>query len=127
MQPPAGQTCGDYLTPYATLAGGSIYNKDAIADCQYCSLTTSDQFLNSDAISYDTRWRDYGIGFAYIVFNIFMAVLLYYLIRVRRGSGKSMAERFKPVLALFKKDAKKENKGPEKAKAPQDQGGKILP
>ncbi|TVY15202.1 ZEB2-regulated ABC transporter 1 [Lachnellula arida] len=116
MQPLAGQTCGDYLTPYAKLAGGTIYNKDARADCQYCSISTSDQFLNSVSISYNTRWRDYGIGWAYIVFNIFTAVLLYYLIRVRKGSGKSM-----------KKNAKKENEGREKAKAPQDEGGKILP
>jgi hypothetical protein len=84
-------------------------------------------YLESVSISYTTRWRDYGIGFAFIVFNIFMAVFLYYLIRVRKGSGKSMAERFAPLLGLFKKDPEKKNTGSEKAKAPQDQGGKILP
>lgn len=61
------------------------------------------------------------------MFNVFMAVFLYYLVRVRKGSGKSFAERFSWVLVFFKKDAKKENKGAEKAKAPQDQGEKILP
>ncbi|TVY36705.1 Multidrug resistance protein, partial [Lachnellula occidentalis] len=127
MQPLPGQTCGDYLTPYANLAGGSIYNKNAIADCQYCSLSNSDQFLNSVSISYGTRWRDYGIGFAYIAFNIFMAVLLYYLIRVRKGSGKSMAERFKPILVLFNRDANKEKKGREneRVEAPVGQEAKI--
>ncbi|TVY84470.1 ZEB2-regulated ABC transporter [Lachnellula suecica] len=127
MQPLAGQTCQEYLGPYATAAGGSIYNGAATSNCEYCPLSTSDQFLESVAISYSTRWRNYGIGFAYIIFNIFVAVLLYYLIRVRKGSGKSVAEKFSPVLALFKKDPEKENKGSEKAKAPQDQGGKILP
>jgi len=98
-----------------------------MSNCEYCSISNADQFLESVAISYTTRWRDYGIGFAYIVFNIFMAVLLYYLIRVRKGSGKGVGERFAPLLGLFKKDASKENKGAEKKKAPQSKGEKILP
>lgn len=127
MQPTGSLSCQDYLGPYAQAAGGAIYNPTAMSDCQYCPSRNADQFLNSVSISYSTRWRDYGIGFAYIVFNIFMAVLLYYLIRVRKSSGKSMAEKFSPLLKLFKKDAHKENKGAEKAKAPQDKGEKILP
>ncbi|KUJ08928.1 ABC-transporter [Mollisia scopiformis] len=127
MQPPAGDTCGDYLQAYASLAGGRIYNPDALSNCQYCPESNADQFLTSVDISYSTRWRNYGIGFAYIFFNIFMAVMLYYLFRVRNGSGKGLAQRFSWVLAFFKKDPKKENKGPEKAKTPQDQGEKILP
>jgi ATP-binding cassette, subfamily G (WHITE), member 2, PDR len=83
--------------------------------------------LSSVAISYSTRWRDYGIGFAYIVFNIFMAVVLYYLIRVRKGSGKSMAERFSPLFAFFKNDPSKENKGDEKKKAPHVKRESVLP
>ncbi|KAF4631295.1 hypothetical protein G7Y89_g6838 [Cudoniella acicularis] len=127
MQPPSGQTCGQYLDPYANASGGAVYNPTAMADCQYCSITNTDQFLESVAISYSTRWRNYGIGFAYIIFNIFMAVLLYYLIRVRKGSGKGLGERLAPFLGLFKKDPKKENKGSEKAQAPQAKTGKILP
>ena len=120
MQPRAGETCGVYLADYAAVGGGRIYNPDATSDCQYCTASNADQFLQSVAISYTTRWRDYGIGFAFIGFNICMAVLLYYLIRVRKGSGKSMAEKLSPVLGLFKKDPKKENKGEERKKAPQD-------
>lgn len=104
MQPPAGDTCGSYLQSYATAAGGSIYNPEAMADCQYCSSSNADQFLSSVAISYTTRWRDYGIVFVYIFFNIFMAVLLYYLIRVRKSSGKSLKEKFGALGALFKKN-----------------------
>jgi ATP-binding cassette subfamily G (WHITE) protein 2 (PDR) len=126
MQPPAGSTCGDYLAPYAQLAGGRVYNPTASADCQYCSLSNTDQSLNRVNIYYGTRWRDYGIGFAFIFFNIFTAVFLYYMIRVRKGSGKSLAEKFAPVLKLFKKDPEAENKGVEK-EAPQAKAGSILP
>lgn len=87
MQPAPGMTCGQYLQPYASAAGGSIYNPEATANCQYCALSTVDQFLATANIHYSTRWRDFGIGWSYIVFNIFMATVLYYLFRVRRGSG----------------------------------------
>jgi len=107
MQPPSGQTCGQYLQSYADTAMGAIYNPSATSDCEFCSVQNADQFLASVAISYSTRWRDYGIGFAYIVFNIFMAVLLYYLFRVRKGSGKTFAERIQPFTRAFRR----ENKG----------------
>ncbi|EHL03024.1 putative ABC transporter CDR4 [Glarea lozoyensis 74030] len=129
MQPPAGSNCGDYLAPYAQAAGGRIYNPLATADCQYCALINTDQSLASTNVYYGERWRNYGIGFAYIFFNIFMAVLLYYLIRVRKGSGKSMSEKFAPVLKLFKKDPGENKTGSteKKKEAPQAKGGSILP
>ncbi|KAH7413485.1 putative ABC transporter CDR4 [Cadophora sp. MPI-SDFR-AT-0126] len=120
MQPPPNLTCGSYLSAYASASGGAIYNPDATSDCQFCTAKIADQFLSSVAISYSTRWRDYGIGFAFIVFNIAAAVLLYYFVRVRKGSGKSFGEKLTPVLGLFRKDPKSEKKGEEKKKAPQD-------
>lgn len=60
------------------------------------------------------------------MFNIVVAVLLYYLIRVRKSSGKGIGEKLSPLLGLFKKDPKKENKGSEK-KALQDPTEKIVP
>jgi hypothetical protein len=50
----------------------------------------------------------------YIGFDIVVAVLLYHLIRVRKGSWSTMRERFKPLLSLFKRDAKEKKKGTEK-------------
>lgn len=120
MNPPQGLSCGDYLGPYAKVAGGKVYNPDATSLCEYCTMRVADQFLAGSSISYSTRWRDYGIVFAYIVFNIFMAVLLYYLIRVRKGSGKTMSERFGWVLKMFRKDAHSEkNTTNARAQAPQ--------
>ena len=109
------------------MTGGSIYNPAATSDCEFCTASVADQFLAGVSISYSTRWRDYGIGFAFIFFNIFAAVVFYYMFRVRKSSGKGIGEKLAPVLKLFKKDAKKENKGSEKKKTPQSQGQKILP
>jgi len=121
MQPPSSLTCGEYLSAYASASGGEIYNPNATSDCEFCTARVADQFLSSVAISYTTRWRDYGIGFAFIFFNIAAAVLLYYFFRVRKSSGKGVGEKLKPVLGLFRKDPEKKNVGSEKKKAPQDQ------
>jgi ABC-type multidrug transport system ATPase subunit len=82
FDPPAGQTCGAYLADYAAAAGGTIQNPDATAGCNYCSLSNADQFLAGSSIYYGERWRNFGILFAFIGFNAFLAVLTYYLFRV---------------------------------------------
>jgi ATP-binding cassette subfamily G (WHITE) protein 2 (PDR) len=122
MQPTTGLNCGQYLKPYMATAGGAVYNPNAMSDCQFCALTSTDEYLGQVAISYSTRWRNYGIVFAYIIFNISMAVVFYYMFRVRKGSGRSIAERLSPLLKLFKSDPEKENVGSEKKKAPQAKG-----
>jgi ATP-binding cassette, subfamily G (WHITE), member 2, PDR len=85
FDPPANETCGSYLSDYISSgAPGQLLNPEATSNCQYCPLSTSDQFLAGVNISYDTRWRDFGIGWAYVIFNISAAVGLYYMFRVRR-------------------------------------------
>jgi ABC-type multidrug transport system permease subunit len=88
FDPPSGQTCWDYMERYVDMAGGSVYNKNATSNCEYCSMSSADQYLAAREIYYDERWRNYGIFWCYFVFNIFGAIALYYLFRVR--TSKSM-------------------------------------
>lgn len=88
--PPAGLTCGDYLGRYAQAAGGRILDPSSTSLCEYCALQSSDQFLAGVGITYAHRWRDYGIGWAYISFNIFAAIFLYWAFRVKRWSPKDL-------------------------------------
>ncbi|KAL1889018.1 Multidrug resistance protein [Sporothrix stenoceras] len=83
FQPPANTTCADYMAPYMQLAGGSLANPDAVfpAACQFCSLATTDAYLATVNIFYSQRWRNLGLMFAYIVFNVFAALGLYWLAR----------------------------------------------
>ena len=92
FDPPSGQTCGAYLADYlASGPGGQLINPGATSGCEYCSLSNSDQFLASVAIEWGTRWRNYGLGFSYIGFNIGMAMIGYYVFRVRKwGPGSLM-------------------------------------
>ncbi|ERF75245.1 hypothetical protein EPUS_00037 [Endocarpon pusillum Z07020] len=93
FNPPANQTCGQYLADYISAGAiGQLQNPEASSDCRYCPLSNSDQYLAAVNISYDTRWRDFGIGWAYVVFNIAATVLLYYMFRVKHWSPASLAK-----------------------------------
>ncbi|KAB8215524.1 ABC-2 type transporter-domain-containing protein [Aspergillus novoparasiticus] len=88
FDPPDGQTCGDYMAKYLNSAGGQLYNMNATSGCEYCAMDSADQYLAQRWIYWEDRWRNYGIFWAYFVFNIVGAITLYYLFRVRKISLK---------------------------------------
>jgi len=91
--PPAGETCQRFAGAFAAVAGGAIYDPTNTTVCQYCSLTSANQYLATVDLSYSDRWRDFGIFCAYIVFNVFGAVTLYYFARVHKWKGASIKAR----------------------------------
>ncbi|EAW09321.1 putative ABC multidrug transporter [Aspergillus clavatus NRRL 1] len=93
FNPPSGQTCEQYLAKYMSVAPGYLNNPNATSSCEYCSVSVADQYLSSVSIHWDERWRNFGIFWVYIVFDIAAAVLLYYCFRVKKwdfsfGKGK---------------------------------------
>ena len=71
MPPPSGQTCGQYLNSFISTVGGYTTNPDATDVCNYCSARTTDQFLGgSFNIFYSERWRNFGLMWAYLAFNV---------------------------------------------------------
>ncbi|RSL99939.1 hypothetical protein CEP52_009463 [Fusarium oligoseptatum] len=84
FNPPDNQTCGEYMADYLKMAPGQLQNPDATENCSYCSLTNADQFMAGSNIYNSERWRNFGIVWVYIVFNIFVAVVSYYLFRVKK-------------------------------------------
>ncbi|KAF7552783.1 hypothetical protein G7Z17_g4087 [Cylindrodendrum hubeiense] len=88
FDPPAGKTCGEYLEPFLTQAPGKLQNPNDTDQCRYCTFSDADQYLESSNIFWSERWRNYGIFWAYIGFNIFMATTLYYVFRVKKWNKK---------------------------------------
>jgi ABC-type multidrug transport system ATPase subunit len=82
FDPPAGQTCGTYLADYANVSGGTIQNPQATSACQFCALSNADQFLSGSNIYYSERWRNFGLLFVFIGFNVLAAIATYWLFRV---------------------------------------------
>jgi len=59
------------MTPFISFAGGYLNNPNALADCEFCGIQGSDQFLEfSFNIFYDNRWRDLGAVVGFIGFNV---------------------------------------------------------
>ena len=68
-----------------SVAGGYLRDEQATGQCQFCQLDSTDQFLTRINANWDTRWRDFGLLWVYIVFNVAAAMALYWLCRVPKG------------------------------------------
>jgi ABC-type multidrug transport system permease subunit len=108
FDPPSGRTCGQYLAAYLSRAPGALENPDATSSCRYCSLSNADQFVAGSNIFWSEKWRNYGIVWAFIVFNAFIAVLTYWLFRVKKWKGSSLKSSEKSVER--KKETEKKEK-----------------
>jgi ABC-type multidrug transport system permease subunit len=87
IQPPPNTTCSTYLSPYISFAGGAVYNPDASSDCQFCSIASTNVFLKAISAEYSEAWRNFGLLWGYIVFNVAMTVVLYWIVRVPKRWG----------------------------------------
>lgn len=71
LNPPSGLTCGQYMDGFISKMGGYVTDPNATSACGFCSVRTTDQFLNSAFnIFYENHWRNFGIMMGYIVFNV---------------------------------------------------------
>ena len=85
MNPPAGQSCGEYLSPYISEAGGYLLNANATSDCSYCRVRDTNTFLASVDVDPANSWRNFGFMWIYIVFNFVAAIFFYWLGRVPKN------------------------------------------
>lgn len=88
FNPPSGQTCSEYLAPYISFAGGYLENQNATTDCSFCAVADTNVFLAKVNSNYNDRWRNFGLMWVYIVFNVFGAIGMYWLVRVPRPRPK---------------------------------------
>ncbi|KAH9218163.1 AtrD, ABC-transporter [Leptodontidium sp. 2 PMI_412] len=92
VEPPQGSNCGDYFASFIETAGGYLTNSNATTRCEFCTVADTNTLLHSLSISYDTRWRNFGLLWVYIFFNVAMALVLYYWLRVPKSSKKEKKE-----------------------------------
>lgn len=91
MQPPAGATCGQYLGAFVEATSGSLLDANATVDCRYCPATSTNSYLESISVDFSDAWRNFGIVWAYIIFNVGAALFIYWLARVPKkvSAGKA--------------------------------------
>ncbi|KAL4882075.1 ABC-2 type transporter-domain-containing protein [Aspergillus karnatakaensis] len=79
-----GSTCEEFLGGYLETMGGALLG-ESDGTCQYCAMTETNDFLAGINIDWANRWRDFGLLFVYIAFNVAAAVFFYWLARVPKG------------------------------------------
>ncbi|PYI23072.1 putative ABC transporter [Aspergillus violaceofuscus CBS 115571] len=92
FDPPANSTCLDYMQSYISSAGGYLQNDDATSNCAFCTISDTDTFLAAVSSHYSDAWRNFGLMWVYIVFNIFAAVGIYWLARVPKAKKTKKTE-----------------------------------
>ncbi|CCD22990.1 ATP-binding cassette sterol transporter AUS1 NDAI_0A08370 [Naumovozyma dairenensis CBS 421] len=83
-QPPSGQNCGQFMAPYMAEYGGYLKNPNTFTVCGFCTYTVGDDFLAVENMSYDNRWRNFGIECAFVAFNIIAMFIGYYMTYVSK-------------------------------------------
>ena len=72
------------MDSYINTTGGYLIESNATTACRFCSASNTNTYLTQLNSSYDTRWRNFGVMWAFIIFNICMAMFLYWWARVPR-------------------------------------------
>ncbi|TVY18623.1 ZEB2-regulated ABC transporter 1 [Lachnellula arida] len=96
FDPLPGMKCGSYLKSYVENAGGRVINPDATSACSFCQVDNTNDFLKSLRIYYDDRWRNFGILWIYVIFNVCAAVFLYWMFRlpkkIKKGTPQNISD-----------------------------------
>lgn len=88
LSPPGGQTCGQYMADYISRAGGYLLDSDATVKCKFCKIKETNVYLAGINSYYDDRWRNFGLMWVYVAFNIAAALALYWVLRMPKGKRK---------------------------------------
>ncbi|KAF3390870.1 Multidrug resistance protein CDR1 [Talaromyces pinophilus] len=82
---PGFSTCLDYMSGYINAAGGYLLEPNATSNCQYCTISSTDTYLAAINTYFSQAWRNFGLIWVFIIFNIAGATLIYWLARVPKG------------------------------------------
>lgn len=115
LEPPSGQTCGEFLGPFLSKNFGYVNNPDSSSNCAFCQYSVGDQFMATVGVSHSYKWRNVGFMCAFIIFNIIAMLALYYLFRVHNWKKVDFGSIFS-----FGKKKSSATSGTEGAQQPQE-------
>ncbi|KAF1982045.1 hypothetical protein K402DRAFT_341217 [Aulographum hederae CBS 113979] len=88
FSPPSPMNCSTYLAPYMESFSSYLTpeSMSSTTECVFCPGDDTNVFLESVSASYSDRWRNFGVFWVYILFNVAAAVGLFWLTRVPKGN-----------------------------------------
>ncbi|BAO39657.1 ATP-dependent permease PDR12 [Kluyveromyces marxianus DMKU3-1042] len=95
VNPPEGQTCGQYFTTFIKDNTGYLKNPDDTESCHYCPYSYQQEVVEQYNVRWTYRWRNFGFLWAYIGFNFFAMLACYWVLRVKNYSLTSIFGVFK--------------------------------
>ncbi|KAG8629663.1 hypothetical protein KVT40_003528 [Elsinoe batatas] len=107
---PQGQMCGSYAGAFARQAGGYLLDEEATS-CEYCPLSSGDQYLSQLNVDSGDMWPYLGIFCIFVVSNWALVYFFIWTVRIKRwsfGLGKVFGGLGKAVDWLKGKVAKKD-------------------
>ncbi|TKX24802.1 brefeldin A resistance protein-1 [Elsinoe australis] len=108
---PPGQTCGSYAGAYATQAGGYLLD-EAATECQYCPLSSGEQYLGQLNLDSGDMWPYFGIFVLFVCSNWALVYFFIWSVRIKGwsfGLGKlfgGLGRGVDLVKGVFKKEKK---------------------
>ncbi|WJG37364.1 ABC-2 type transporter-domain-containing protein [Fusarium oxysporum Fo47] len=73
FQTPENLTCDEYVGQFVQAVGGALSNPGSNQTCLYCPIASTDTYLTTMSIRYSERWRNFGLLWAFIVFDVIAA------------------------------------------------------
>jgi ATP-binding cassette subfamily G (WHITE) protein 2 (PDR) len=89
---PLSGTCGEYIEAYKSTLGGYMEDEFATSNCRFCPVSDTNVFLVQVSSKFEDAWRNFGLMWVYIVFNIVAALFLYWLVRVPKVKKEKAEE-----------------------------------
>jgi ABC-type multidrug transport system permease subunit len=90
FEPPNSSTCGSYMEQYIATAGGFLEDEASTVLCSYCQVGQTNTFLRAININFGSRWRDFGLMWVFVGFNLVGAAFLYWLARVPKTKSSNV-------------------------------------
>ncbi|KAK7397865.1 Multidrug resistance protein [Neonectria punicea] len=80
--PPDNQTCIQFMGDYIDAVGGYLVDEANRTMCEFCTISDTNTFLAGVGAYYKDRWRNFGLLWIYVFFNMGAALVVYWLVRM---------------------------------------------
>ncbi|KAI9813011.1 MAG: hypothetical protein M1826_002568 [Phylliscum demangeonii] len=99
--PPPGQSCLQYTQEFVQRAGGYVREQGGL--CLFCQYTDGDQFAAGFNVFYYQKWRNFGILWAFCLFNF---ALVFICTGLYLGGGRRIKAWLSPSVRRQRKALK---------------------